>query len=128
MMHLVNWDEIQYFKKEEFNCTHTGNNLMEHNFMMKLDMLRKSINRPLVISSGFRDETHPVEVRKTKPGMHTKGIACDILANHKHALDIIKIALDIGFMGIGVNQKGNYDGRFIHVDLRESESPILWSY
>ena len=127
-MHLVNWDEIKYFKKEEFNCTHTGNNLMEHNFMMKLDMLRKSINRPLVISSGFRDETHPVEVRKTKPGMHTKGIACDILANHKHALDIIKIALDIGFMGIGVNQKGNYDGRFIHVDLRESESPILWSY
>ena len=65
-MQLVNWDDIKFFKKEEFDCSHTGNNLMEHNFMMKLDMLRQTINRPLVISSGYRDNTHPVEAKKKK--------------------------------------------------------------
>lgn len=127
-MQLVNWDDIKFFKKAEFDCSHSGNNLMEHNFMMKLDMLRQMINRPLVISSGYRAETHPVEAKKKKAGMHTKGIACDILANHFHALEIIRIALELKFTGIGVNQKGDYSKRFIHLDTRETPSPILWSY
>ena len=32
MMHLVYWDEITYYKKEEFDCTHTGINLMLDGF------------------------------------------------------------------------------------------------
>ena len=127
-MQLVNWENIDYFTSEELRCSHSGNCLMQQDFMDKLVLLRKTINRPLQINSGFRDETHPIEAKKLKPGYHTKGIAVDILANHKHALDIIKTALELGFTGIGVNQKGNYNQRFVHVDTRETPTPVLWSY
>lgn len=126
MSQLCNWDEIEFFKKEEFNCSHSGKNKMQHEFMQRLDALRKMINRPLVISSGFRDISHPIEAKKTKAGMHTSGMACDILASHQHALDIISFALKLGFKGIGVQQKGDYSSRFIHIDLRETQT--LWSY
>ena len=61
---------------------------------------------------------------------HTKGIACDILSNHFHALEIMRIALELKFTGIGVNQKGN--SRFIHLDIadhsEERPRPTVWSY
>jgi len=40
------------------------------------------------------------------------------------AQTLIKLALDLGFKGIGVNQKG--EGRFIHIDHRSE--PAMWSY
>ena len=127
-MYLAQWGSYKYFKKEEFNCQHTGNNLMQHPFMEKLEILRSSVDRPFTISSGYRDTSHPIEAKKEKAGFHTKGIACDILANHKHALDIISKAYDMGFTVIGVKQKGDYGGIFIHLDIRETDSPVLWSY
>ena len=126
MSQLCNWDEIEFFKKEEFNCSHSGKNEMQHEFMQRLDVLRKMINRPLIISSGFRDISHPIEVKKTKAGMHTTGMACDILASHKHGLDIISFGLQLGFKGFGIQQKGDFSSRFIHIDLRETQT--LWSY
>ena len=126
MSQLCNWEEIEFFKKEEFNCSHTGKNEMNHVFMQKLDCLRRLIKRPLVVSSGFRDVTHPIESAKTKAGMHTKGIAVDLLSSHQHAMSIVKHAMDLGIKGIGVKQKGDYGSRFIHLDARET--PAFWSY
>jgi hypothetical protein len=36
----------------------------------------------------------------------------------------LRLALELGFTGIGVQQKGT--GRFIHLDLRAV--PAIWSY
>ena len=127
-MYLANWKSYSYFKKEEFDCQHTGNNLMQHPFMEKLEMLRKSVGRGIQITSGYRDKTHPIEAKKEKAGFHADGIACDILANHVHALDIISKAYELGFKGIGVSQSGGFSSRFIHLDLRDADTPVLWSY
>ena len=78
----------------------------------------------------YRDATHPIEARKKEPGAHASGYACDIGVRGADALQIVGIALQLGFTGIGVNQKGS--GRFIHLDILNSTPqrprPTIWSY
>lgn len=120
------WSKYKNFTKEEFNCKHTGKNMMQEEFLDKLQKLRDMYGRPLIITSGYRDSTHPIEAKKGKGGYHTKGIACDISCGSRQAFDIITIALNVGFTGVGVNQKG--DGRFIHLDIRDYEDRVIYNY
>ncbi len=120
-------DRKQYpnFSAHEFNCKHTGRNRMQAHFIERLQRLRTEYGRPIIITSGYRDPTHPVEAKKARPGMHSHGIASDIQCNGPECHRILQLALKHGFTGIGIQQKGN--GRFIHLDLRETE-PTVWSY
>ncbi len=61
---LAKWDLYPNFSKEEFDCKHTGKNEMKHSFMAKLQALRTAYGKPIAISSGFRDYTHPAESKK----------------------------------------------------------------
>jgi hypothetical protein len=56
--------------------------------------------------------------------MHSTGLAADIGISGSEAVALLRLALDAGFRGVGVQQKGS--GRFLHVDLRET--PTIWSY
>ena len=86
----------------------------------------------MTITSGFRDETHPIEAMKKDPkgGAHVSGKACDILVDRKDAFELLSLAFLIGFTGIGVNQKGG--SRFLHLDTIENSAsrprPTIWSY
>lgn len=127
----MNWDKYApYFKKSEFDCKHTGNNEMQEVFMDKLLNLRVMFNKPMVITSGYRHGTHPVEINKTTKGAHTMGRACDIAVVGFDAHVLLRMAFDCGFTGIGVNQKGS--GRFIHLDdlpnSNDFPRPTVWSY
>jgi len=98
--------------------------------MDRLLAVRKEYNRPMNISSGDRDPSHPSEAVKDAPGVHTKGCAVDILLAGDDALELFVIARKHGFTGFGVQQKGA--GRFIHLDDYEGDAtaprPWLWSY
>ena len=84
-------------------------------------------DKPMTITSGYRDPKHPIEARKEKPGTHTTGLAADIACNGQDAYDILQIAFELGFSGIGVQQKGS--ARFIHLDMWEDgPRPNVWSY
>lgn len=129
---IENFDDYPYFKRSEFACTHTGECEMQASFMDKLFELRKACNVPFIISSGYRDITHPIEQAKInagrKPGVHTMGLAADILCSGNKAHLILKNAMIMGFTGIGINQSGN-EGRFIHLDTyTEAPRPNVWSY
>ena len=63
-MYLANFDDYKYFSKDEFKCSHTGNCLMEKDFMDQLTILRQKVNRPFVITSGYRDPSHPIEAKR----------------------------------------------------------------
>lgn len=114
---------MRYFKLEEFNCKHTGNNEMNPEFLDNLDRLRERCGFPFVITSGYRDVTHPVEVAKQNGGgTHTQGIASDIAVSSGYQkYMIVKNAIELGFTGIGIA------GSFIHVDMRKT-TPVVWSY
>ena len=113
---------MKYFKLSEFNCTHTGENRMEPEFLEKLDNLRDYCGFPFVITSGYRNPSHPLEAVKEIPGTHAQGIAADIkMTNSAHRYSLIKAALDHGFTGIGIA------GTFIHLDTRGT-APVVWTY
>ena len=114
--------EFKHFTKEEFACSHTGNNEIEDKFIEMIDILRENCGFPFVITSGYRDPSHPEEVNKEQPGTHSRGIAADIyVSDGTQRRSIIENAIDIGFGGIGV-AKG-----FVHVDIRDT-TPVIWTY
>lgn len=60
----INWADYPNFTKSEFNCRHTGKNEMKPEFMKKIQDLRLAYGKPMIITSGYRDPTHPIEAKK----------------------------------------------------------------
>lgn len=125
-MNPADWDLIPNFKAQEFNCKHTGRNEMEVDFIAALQDLRAAYGKPMFITSGYRDPSHPVEARKARPGTHAQGIAADIAVSGADAHRLVALAMIMGFTGIGVSQK-NGRARFIHLDISKDRTAI-WSY
>lgn len=118
-----NEEGFMYFKRSEFKCKETGKNCIDDDFIMRLDNLRYMCGFPFVITSGYRSPEHSVEKKKATPGTHAQGIAADIaVSSGTQRAKIVEEALKLGFTGIGV-AKG-----FVHVDVRDSEQPVLWVY
>ena len=118
---------MKFFTLDEFDCSHTGENEMDTEFLDYLDELRGACGFPFQITSGYRHHTHPVERDKPLPGFHTKGVACDIrITSGGQRRSIVEHALRLGFDGIGVS-KG-----FVHVDERTltpgNWEQVLWGY
>jgi uncharacterized protein YcbK (DUF882 family) len=121
----IDWSRYPNFKRDEFTCRcGCGRNEMKPEFLERLQALRAAYGKPLHVTSGYRCPQHPVEAAKAQPGMHATGLAADIGVSGAEAVQVLRLALEAGFKGIGVQQKGN--GRFIHVDMRET--PTVWSY
>lgn len=116
-----------YFKASEFDCKHTGENLMQEHFMQTLLAARILYNKPMIISSGYRHPTHPTEARKEEVGEHTRGIAADIICWSDEAYHIAEKAFLVGFTGIGISQHPRSNARFVHLDKRTS-TPRIYSY
>lgn len=122
---------MSYFKPEEFACKHCGQAPMDPAFVLRLEELRERCGFPLIVTSGYRCPEHNQAVSSTGPdGPHTTGKAADLGVSRHRAYDVLRHALELGFSGIGVQQKGG--GRFLHLDdLHEPEHaprPSIWSY
>ena len=121
----VDWSRYPNFKREEFTCRcGCGRNEMKPEFLERLQALRSVYGKPMAVTSGYRCPQHPKEAAKAQPGMHNTGLAADVGISGSEAVALLRLALEAGFKGIGINQKG--DGRFLHFDLREV--PAIWSY
>lgn len=69
-------------------------------------------------------ETRKFQALQAADGTHSRGIAVDIAISGADALRLLDLALELGFTGVGVQQKG--EGRFLHLDTRDTLA--LWSY
>jgi hypothetical protein len=125
-MTAAKWEEYKYFTKKEFDCKHTGENNMQHEFMLILEAIRKDFNKPMRVTSGFRSKKHPIEAKKLNSnGEHTQGscgdVACD---NGKDRYALITIALRHGITRIGVADN------FLHLGIGGKGLPnyVIWDY
>lgn len=122
----MDWSKYPNFSAREFNCKHTGRNRMEPNFMARLQALRAEYGKPMVVTSGYRDPSHPVEARKARPGTHALGRAVDIACNGADAYQLMRLAMKHGFTGIGVAKT------FVHLDDCQPADgfsrPFVWVY
>lgn len=131
-MSLYDYSKWPKFTKEELICKHTGlENPNVNGFtklMDKVSLLRKRMGVTFNVTSAYRHPTHPVEANKATPGQHTIA-AIDInLGNPALYYDLVYYALDQGFTGIGINCKGAYKNRYVHLDLRPYKDRAIWSY
>lgn len=133
-MQLVeNWGEFRNFDAKEFNCSYTRECKMSLSFLRQLQHIRDLYGKPIVITSGYRHETHPVERNKSRPGEHNYGLAVDIKVFGRDALELLSVALECGIMRVGVKQKGAPSSRFIHLGAGDKIDkdlfvPGIWSY
>jgi zinc D-Ala-D-Ala carboxypeptidase len=125
----MNWEKYPNFSEEEFACSETGECKMSASFMKKMQELRDVYGNPMTITSGYRSPKHSIEASKPtgKLSTHARGCAADIACNGQQAYEIMKLAFQLGFTGIGVSQKGS--ARFVHLDtFSGSPRPNIWSY
>ena len=127
----------EHFSKQELSCTGAcprcsgSDSNMNAEFMAKLVKLRKLCGFSFPITSAYRCPDRNKEVSKTGlNGPHTTGKAIDIQISGPEAYVLVMLAIQLNFTGIGVNQKGPHNKRFIHLDWnREGKArPRIWSY
>jgi uncharacterized protein YcbK (DUF882 family) len=120
------WDKYKNFSKAEFDCKHTGENNMQHEFMEKLQAIRTEYGRSITVTSGFRSVKHPVEAKKTHSnGEHTQGMCADIACtNGTDRFRLIHLALKHGITRIGIANT------FLHLGIGGKNLPnnVVWDY
>ena len=109
----------KYFRPCEFVCHHCGDlpdNGMNPVLIAKLDELRGMIDRPIIVSSGYRCPVHNANVGGVRNSQHVKGNAADIWCNGVSVGYLADMAAKVGFDGIG----RYYAEGFVHVDVRDN--------
>ena len=127
-----NWpvDRWPNFSFDEMRCSHTGDCWLNSSFMDRLQGLRSLLKTPMLVTSGYRAPSHPVEVGKPHPGTHSEGHAVDLRCGSGDAFRISTAAANLGFTGIGVSQSSQ-TARFVHLDDIDKAAwsrPAMWSY
>lgn len=120
------WDKYPNFSKSEFDCKHTGQNEMKHEFMACLQRVRDDLGESMAVTSGYRHWTHPVEAKKGHTtGEHTQGTCADIAcSNGKLRFRLVTLALKHGITRIGIAKN------FIHLGIGGPGLPVcvIWEY
>lgn len=96
---------------------------MDYEFIYTLMELRKRVDLPFIITSGYRSKRHNKKVGGVEGSSHRKGYAVDIkCTNGYFRLRIIKEALALGIRRIGVSKN------FIHIDIDPDKPDSIWTY
>ncbi|SFH80838.1 Peptidase M15 [Tindallia magadiensis] len=107
------------FHLHEFQCKDGSHQVRLHpDLLTKLQQLRDRINRPIIITSGYRNPEHNRRVGGTPNSQHLLGTAADIRINGMTPIQLQSHAEAIGFTGIGLYES------FLHVDIRPH--PARW--
>lgn len=124
---MIDWSSIRYFTEDEFRCKcGCGRADMDEEFVRLCDELRTVHNKPLKVNSGYRCPDHNDRVSSTgRDGPHTTGKAVDFGVSGEDADDLLDLAYEMGFRGKGIHQRGDWGGRFLHLDTIKKR---IWSY
>ena len=123
--------ETTHFSRHELRCRcGCGRCGMDQAFLVRLEQLRWAFGKPMRLSSAYRCPDHNERISKTgRTGPHTTGRAVDVLVSGEDAYRLVRLALEHGFTGIGIAQRGPHERRFIHLDdLDGPTRPWVWSY
>ncbi|WP_299947571.1 D-Ala-D-Ala carboxypeptidase family metallohydrolase [uncultured Microbulbifer sp.] len=123
--------ENDYFTEEELSCRCCGKNHFSGDTLRRLIRVRERFAKPMVINSGYRCRDHCARIGSIMT--HTTGQAVDVSVSGGRAYELLGIALEEGFTGIGVKQHGPHKGRFLHLDdlgaiPGKRDGPTVWSY
>lgn len=104
------------FYLSEFQCPCCNCVIIHSDLLKGLVKLRRKIQEPIFINSGYRCIKENERVGGVKTSYHLFGMAVDITVRSKNLLKLCEFAHIVGFKGIGVY------GNFLHLDVREYQS------
>lgn len=111
------WDEIRYFKREEFACPCPRCGGFPVEPVEKLvrigDNVRGIANAPATVSSGVRCFEHNAEVGGVANSRHTKGWAMDFCVKGMTSTQLLALVQTQS----GVAYSYKIDDRFVHMDV-----------
>ena len=112
MTEPFNWFITPHFEANEFRCPCCKGLILDEALTYQLERLRKDINSPINVTSGYRCEKHNKEVGGSKNSFHMKGQAADIMVIGM-STRLLACYADFLFRGVGT-----YSGH-VHVDMGE---------
>ena len=118
------------FTDDELSCKcGCGQYITDYVFLFNLQNVRDMYAKPMPLSSAFRCPEYNNKVSSTGlDGPHTIA-AVDVIVHGHDAYRLLWLSMVVGFAGIGLNQKGKYSQRFIHLDNLNIETrPWVWTY
>lgn len=97
---------------------------MDLQFMERLQKLRSTVKRKLIINSAARCAEYNQKVGGVDHSYHTKGRAVDIrIDSSVERGELVFYAMKLGFGGVGVAKT------FVHLDDRYTDDfPTMWVY
>ena len=110
----------KWFKPKEIACKGDGSILIDTEALIRLDILRSLMGKPLIINSGYRSPQHNKNVGGSPNSKHKLGRAFDISINNLDKEKLYETAKKVGFTGFG-----KYD-TFLHVDTARPREWGSW--
>lgn len=106
------------FSPREIACKGTGSILINEDALDKLQALRDSLGKPLVLTSAYRSPEHNRRVGGAKASLHMQGIAFDVVMANHDPHEFEAAARAVGFTGFGYYPKSG----FMHIDIGPARS------
>jgi uncharacterized protein YcbK (DUF882 family) len=106
-----------HFNLSEFACPCCRRVMLHPLLLEKLEKLRKKMERPMHITSGYRCFTYNRKVGGVANSYHCIGLAADIKVKDINLMELLAYAEEIDFTGIGFYEKKN----FLHLDVRPTK-------
>lgn len=100
------------FSPQELASKREGELLIDPSSMDKLQKLRNTLGKPLIITSAYRSEAHNKAVKGVKNSQHRLGRAFDVVMTNQDPAHFESVARALGFTGFGHYPKSN----FMHID------------
>ena len=115
--HINDINIALHFKLSEFACPCCRRVMLHPKLLVKLIELRKIIEKPVYITSGYRCPKYNQKVGGVVNSYHCIGLAADIKVKDINLINLLEICENIGFGGIGFYEKKN----FLHLDVRPTK-------
>lgn len=120
----------RHFRLSEVACKcgscETTVDLIDSHLMYRLQGLRDAFGLPLHINSGYRCRAHNDAINGSVNSQHLYGKAVDISTKNLSGAEkyrLLQLIMRLGtFTGVGIAKT------FIHVDVRDTDNPIIWTY
>lgn len=122
---MANFSQIKNFTPREFS----NPKAMNQQLVNMLDALRDKLGKPIVINSSWRDPEHNAEVGGVAHSSHLQGLAVDVkVTPGAYVFDLVALAIQVGFNGIGINKKNGEATGFVHLENRPFIDRAIWTY
>ena len=110
-----------YFTDSELRCKCCGLNVIDEDFLDRLNRARELAGFPVNVNSGCRCEKHNRAVGSTSLN-HVSGKAADIKCHDScERFHMVGAMITAGMLGIGIGKD------FVHCDTNRT-TPCIWTY